>query len=297
MSRLDPPAAYDDERRAIHADALARLTASGRVFRADPEILGVYVEAVRSHRQATRLLEQSNVMIVRDGKAVENPALGIQRRTARAMAEASRALGLDRAPMAPAGLPDPIASLPRWCDEHQRRECRHHRQDGGWCHQYRLVAGLDVCRKHGGKSLEELRADGRRRAAEAQASRELARLDVPPVTNPLDELARLAGQAVAWKDQMAGKVNELTGLRYEGGAGTEQLRSEIALFERGMDRCMMALTAMVKLNIEERLAGVRQATADMLEQALATALAKSGADVFGQNAAREEFKKQLRVVA
>ena len=51
-SRLEPPPHYDDERREIWAETIARLTAGGRIFRADAEILNTYVEAVRSHRQA-----------------------------------------------------------------------------------------------------------------------------------------------------------------------------------------------------------------------------------------------------
>ena len=98
-SRLDPPAHLDDERRAIWAETITRLTAGGRIFRADPEILVTYVEAVRSHRQASRLLAQTNVMITRDGVAMENPALAIQRKSAESMARASRSLGLDRIPV------------------------------------------------------------------------------------------------------------------------------------------------------------------------------------------------------
>ncbi|HEY2088337.1 MAG TPA: hypothetical protein VGH54_20255, partial [Mycobacterium sp.] len=130
-----------------------------------------------------------------------------------------------------------------------------------------------------------------------QAARELARLDVAPVTDPLTELARLAGQAVAWKDAMAEKVNELSSMRYENQNGGEQLRAEIALWERALDRCVATLTAMAKLNIEERLAGIRQQTADMLERALDAALKASGADRDGRQRAREEFRKNLRVVA
>jgi P27 family predicted phage terminase small subunit len=301
-ARLDPPAHYDDERRQIWAETVTRLTSSGRVFRADPEVLGTYVEAVRSHRQASRLLAQTNVMITRDGIAMENPALAIQRKSAEAMARASRSLGLDRIPAdpiadEPPGAPIAAPARRRWCEEHKRHECRHKRQDGTPCHQYRLVAGLDVCRKHGGKTIGELRADGRTAALEAQAARELAHLDVPPVTDPLTELARLAGQAVAWKDSMAAKVNELTSLRYESFGGGEQLRAEIALWERSLDRCISTLGAMARLNIEDRLAGVREATARMLEEALTAALQKSGADIGGQAAAREEFKRRLRVVA
>ena len=92
----EPPAHYDAERRAIWQDAITRLTTGGRPFRADPEVLNTYVEAVRSHRQASMILAKTNVMVTHDGKAVENPALAIQQRTAQQVSQTSRALGLDR---------------------------------------------------------------------------------------------------------------------------------------------------------------------------------------------------------
>lgn len=156
--------------------------------------------------------------------------------------------------------------------------------------------GTGRCSWHGGASPNGTKS-AREQELNDQAARELARLDVEPVANPLEELARLAAQTVAWKDNMAAKVNELTQLRYEGGQGTEQIRSEILLWERALDRCIVTLTAMAKLNIEGKLAGIKAATAQMLEEALALALQKSGADISGQAAAREEFKRRLRVVA
>lgn len=293
MTRLEPPAHYDDERRQVWADTLARLTSSGRVFRADPEILNTYVEAVRSHRQASRLLSQSNVLLTRDGRAVENPALSVQRRSAEAMTRASRALGLDRAPLA--GDPSMTAGDPAPVRDGKCGGPK--RQGGGTCGQ---AAGWGTphpgsgrCKLHGGCSPSHVTA-----GLNEQAARELARLDVEPVGNPLEELGRLAAQAVAWKDAMAGKVNELNGrLRYESENGGEQLRAEILLWERALDRCVMTLTAIVKLNIEGRLASVREATADMLDQALQAALASSGCDVDGQQRAREAFRRHLKVVA
>ncbi|HEX3388844.1 MAG TPA: phage terminase small subunit P27 family, partial [Streptosporangiaceae bacterium] len=286
MSRLDPPAHYDDERRAIWSEAVTRLTSGGRIFRADPEILNAYVEAVRSHRQASRILGQSDVTIQReDGSYTENPALAIQRRSAEAMARASRALGLSwitarDTPIAETGSPDPIAPLPdqrRWCEEHKRYECRHNRQDGTPCHQYRLVTGLDVCRKHGGKSLDKLRADGRERIADREAARLLYRRDAVPVTDPLSALQALAGRALALEEVIGEKVNELRSIRYETEHGGEQIRGELQILEKAMDRAARLLVDIAKLNIEARLAGVREATARMLEEALSMALQKSGA--------------------
>jgi P27 family predicted phage terminase small subunit len=296
MTRLEAPSHYDDERREIWADTVTRLTSSGRVFRADPEVLNTYVEAVRSHRQASRLLAQTNVLLTRDGRAVENPALGVQRKSAEAMTRASKALGLDRiaGPIAEPPPPAPIAA--RWCEEHKRKECRHNRQDGGPCHQYRLVAGLDVCRKHGGKSLGQLREDGRQRALEAEAQKLLYQRDAPPVTDPLSALQRLAGRAAAWEDIIGDKINELHSIRYSTEGG-EQLRAEIAVMERAMDRLGRLLVDIAKLNIEGRLATIREATAQMLEQALQAALVSSGCDLDGQQRAQEAFRRNLKVVA
>jgi hypothetical protein len=150
--------------------------------------------------------------------------------------------------------------------------------------------GYGNCHFHGGSS-----PNGRTAALNHQAAAELARLDVPPVTDPLTELARVAAQAVAWKDAMGAKVNELTSIRYSTEAGGEQLRAEIALWERALDRCVTTLTAIAKLNIEGRLATVREATAQMLEQALQAALASSGCDLEGQERAKEAFRRNLKV--
>jgi len=296
VTRLDPPAHLDDERRAIWAETVARLTASGRVFRADPEILITYVEAVRSHRQASRLLAQTNVMITRDGVAMENPALAIQRKSAESMARASRSLGLDRIPAAEETPSDPATpgnplqppDPGRWCEQHKRHECTRQRKGKrGACHGP-VVTGGSACRMHLGKEAPPV-------IAEARAERLLYQRDAAPVVNPLEALQLLAGRALALEQFFGDKANELKGLRYEGGAGGEQLRAEVAVLERAMDRAGRLLLDIAKLNVEERLASVREKTAAMLEQALQSALAASGCDLGGQQRAREEFRRRLRV--
>lgn len=292
-ARLEAPAHYDDERRTIWADTVSRLTSSGRVFRADPEILNTYVEAVRSHRQASRLLAQTNVLVTRDGKVSENPALAVQRRSAEAMARASKALGLDRAPGMPDGpsmtAPDPVLNRDGKCGGKKKQGDGTCTQAAGWGTPH---PGTGRCKLHGGCAPSSVAA-----GLNEQAARELARLDVPPVTDPLTELARLAAQAVAWKDNMAAKVNQLSSLRYESATGGEQLRAEIALWERALDRCVSTLTAMAKLNLEGRMAAVREATARMLEQALDAALEQAGVGLDKQAEAREVFRRSLKVVA
>ena len=78
---------------------------------------------------------------------------------------------------------------------------------------------------------------------------------VEPVQNPLLELSKIAGEALLWKQVIAERVAELEQLRYQG-AGGEQVRAEIALFERALDRCSTVLANIVRLNIDERLATI-----------------------------------------
>ena len=292
-ARLEAPQHYDDERRTIWAETVTRLTSSGRVFRADPEILNTYVEAVRSHRQASRLLAQTNVMVTRDGKAMENPALAIQRRSAEAMARASKSLGLNWVPLDG----EPSVTEPEPAPNRDSRYCGGKKKQGegtctrpaGWGTPH---PGTGRCKLHGGCAPSSVAA-----GLQAQAERLLYKHDAAPVTNPLEALQALAGRALALEQVIGEKVNDLRSIRYETEGGGEQIRGELQVLERAMDRCGRLLTDIAKLNVEERLAAVREKTARMLEEALTAALQKSGADLAGQAAAREEFKRRLRVVA
>jgi hypothetical protein len=179
----------------------------------------------------------------------------------------------------------------RWCAEHQRYECVHPRKNSrGPCHGA-AVTGSDGCRMHLGEEAQPVIAEAR---LQEEAARLLYQRDAPPVTDPLSALQRLAGRAAAWEDIIGEKVNEMRSIRYSTEGG-EQLRSEIVVMERAMDRLGKLLVDIAKLNIEERLAVIQQRTADMLELALTEALQKSGLDAGGQSAARNEFRRHLRI--
>lgn len=134
-------------------------------------------------------------------------------------------------------------------------------------------------------------------AVNEQANRELARLDAPPVNDPLTALAGIAGQVVSWKDQLGAKVNELTYLRFTDDKGAEQLRSEVALFERALDRCEKFLTSMARLNIDQRLAAIEQQKVDMVTAALSAALSELGLTEDQQREATDGVSRRLRVIA
>jgi hypothetical protein len=154
------------------------------------------------------------------------------------------------------------------------------------------MIGADKCRMH----------IGRRSAAvklEAEAANALARLDLPPVEDPLSELARVCAQVLGWKDRMAATVNSLSSLRYEGEGSGEQLRAEVALWERALDRCERFLTAMARLNIDERLARISEARAEVIMSVFTAALERAGIEGeqldLALTAADEEFARQAGV--
>jgi P27 family predicted phage terminase small subunit len=237
--RFAPPAHLDDTRRAIWAETIDRLTASGGLFRADPQVILVYVENIASHRQASQLIAGSNVLITRGDRAVENPALAVQRRSADAIARASRALGLGRTaqpdPMMGGQAPGPLeATTPadrtggaRWCDEHGRLECVHHRnrracgcgpgappRPEGCCHQA-AVPGTPACRNHAGISLAAARERGQVAIARATYG---TPIDIDPVEGLLTAVRWSWGHVCALR-RLVEQIEAAAGPDTAAGAG------------------------------------------------------------------------------
>jgi P27 family predicted phage terminase small subunit len=212
--RLEPPQHYDQARRDTWAQAVTDLAGEGGIFRADPHTLDAYVEAVATHAQASQLLAQTNVLITRGDRALPNPAVAIQRQAADQITRTARALGLHRTPLAVSvapGRPDPLGGA-RWCEQHQRAECVHHRrrcahQGGpvpaeGCCHQ-QAVKGTPSCYHHAGKPLAAARADGQAVLARIYSGLPLA---IDPAAALLAELgfsARLTSELRARVAELA----------------------------------------------------------------------------------------------
>lgn len=122
-------------------------------------------------------------------------------------------------------------------------------------------------------------------------------LNPPRIGDPFTELLALASEVKALKDMLRAVVAAMPpkNWRYTGRAG-EQYRAEILLYERATERLGQMLIAIVKLNIEDRLAGVEERTMDMIERGMDAALRASGADLDGQQRAREVLRKEIRVL-
>lgn len=116
------------------------------------------------------------------------------------------------------------------------------------------------------------------------------------VVNPLEELAQLVSEVIAYKDFCAQQVAKLRGdHRYEGRSG-EQLRAEVALYERSLDRAGKLLIEWSKLNIDERLTRIEEAKAMAIIEVIRRSLMSADLTDEQRKKAEEIAIKELRAL-
>lgn len=180
----------------------------------------------------------------------------------------------------------------------QRLKCgkKTQRGKGPPCNDWAMI-GQEVCRRHGG-SAPQNRAKARQRIAEQQISKTLGKLNVTPVHDPLTALAELAGEILAWKQLAASRVAQLEQLARENPLiGNEDVRADVQVFERAMDRAVTVLATIARLNIDERLTKISEQQAELVKAALMGALADVGMPKEQQREAATHLARRLRVVA
>jgi hypothetical protein len=119
------------------------------------------------------------------------------------------------------------------------------------------------------------------------------------IVNPLQTLLEVAEEALLWKDALKRKVVQMESdmWRYnEAGVG-EQIRGEITLYEKSIERLTRILVMIAKLGIEERLARVTERQALLIEKAVSRALEETGLEAVKQDEVREAVAKHLRAVS
>lgn len=127
--------------------------------------------------------------------------------------------------------------------------------------------GQRVCKMHGGKSRGAVEKAAERQA-EAAAEQTIRALwpglaSVEPVRDPFDLLARTAAALEHMAEATGTRVNELQG-KVAGGENLTQLRAEVVLLDRLLDKLLRAGDRMASLGIASRAVEVQQGQADLM---------------------------------
>lgn len=123
------------------------------------------------------------------------------------------------------------------------------------------------CYKHGGRSPATKRAALDRRnewEARQRLLKQAQTRGIDRIEDAVEELEQIAAEARAFKnicrDRLAAIGDEW---RYSSATG-EQLRAEVALYERAIDRCNKILTDYVRLGIADKRVKIAEAQALLL---------------------------------
>lgn len=155
-------------------------------------------------------------------------------------------------------------------------QCKATARTGAQCSNPPILGGT-VCRMHGGSAPAAKAAAARRRAAEAveaEAQAILAHEGFAGVSSPLEELSRLANEALAVKTASAARVNALTSITTTSLLGVEALKVEVQLYERAMDRAVRFLDILAKSGFEERRLRIDEQTAQQFVTVMRNVLAR-----------------------
>lgn len=154
--------------------------------------------------------------------------------------------------------------------------------------------GSTVCKAHGGMA-PQMRRKAERNLLAAKLSK-LMPDRFQPCDDPLEALALLAGEVVAWKDLLHSKVQELSELSDFDFAGVEHARAIVELYERAMDRATATLSVIAKLKLDERLVRLSERQTEIVVLAVEKTLADLELTQEQQGRGRVLAAKHLRVV-
>lgn len=162
------------------------------------------------------------------------------------------------------------------------------------------MKGGKVCSAHGGKAPQVM-AVAKRREAEAQARRRFARRyaeqGIPDFEDAVTELERVIAETIALKDVAREAFDQLAGdIRYEHDKGGEQLRAEVAFYERMLDSTGKKLIEYERLGISERKVRLAEAQAQMLVMVIRNILERLGLNQRQKNIAGVIVAEELRAI-
>jgi hypothetical protein len=178
-----------------------------------------------------------------------------------------------------------------------RQRCTAHSSRTGDPCKLWAIRGANVCNKHGGRA-PRVKAAAAARVVEQDIAKTLGRFAVVPVHDPLTALAELAGEITAWKELAAERVAALKDLAQRNfQSGSDEVRAEIQVYERALDRCVHVLATIARLNIDERLVKISEQQAAIVKTALLGAMEDTGLPREQQREAAGHLARRLRLVA
>lgn len=170
----------------------------------------------------------------------------------------------------------------------QHTKCAGHRRDGSPCRGM-PIAGAARCRMHLGRKVEVVKAE---HAAAERARKLYADNGVDPDSlDPLAALIAVAADAEQWRNACKLMVGQLDQLRHKS---SNEVRAEVALWERALDRSARILEGLVRLDVESRLVKLEESKAALMAGALDWLLGAFG--VAGSDVARAQVAAMLRAV-
>jgi hypothetical protein len=186
------------------------------------------------------------------------------------------------------------------------KRCRKLFGEPGACHQFAVKGTIPpMCKNHGANEGSNVRkgaaaniVDGRviDRMAEIMSDHGEALMKPDPIGDPLSELLALAAEIRTWKEIMRKVTAYLVSrnqVRYSHKSYGEQVRAEILLYERAMERLGSILIQIGKLGIERKLAQIQEAQVAKVDRALTAALTATGLGLVEQQEARAVLAREL----
>ncbi|PZP17073.1 MAG: hypothetical protein DI611_03920 [Brachybacterium faecium] len=105
-----------------------------------------------------------------------------------------------------------------------------------------------------------------------------------------------AGLAVAWRDVLEAKVSDLEAYSGVNGIGSEQVRADVVLFERAMDRTAKVLELVARLDLDTRMAQISAQQGEQVARVLRVGLDAAGLSTGQREAAEAAMVLELRKI-
>ena len=184
--------------------------------------------------------------------------------------------------------------------------CRTHFGTPGACRNY-AVKGTSPprCNSHGVRVGHSASRAASTRVVEGRVMERMSELmdehgdrllKPSPAPDPLAGLLQLADEMHEWKkimQEVVAYVMSRERIRSAHNRVGEQLRAEVLLYERAIERLAQLWERIIKLGIEARMAKIEDIQVQAIETALDTALAASGLGMTEREAARKALRREL----